>query len=148
MKKGSVNKNGFSLIEIIVVLALLTLAMTVVIPALPGFYSKIKFEDFSRVVSGDLRNAQQLTVSEQVYYCVQFFPDQREYKVLKCESREIILERSLPAEVLNITTTGLSDNEVKFNPYGAVSQSGQIILEGGFADKIIKVEPSGFIRIQ
>jgi len=98
----------------------------------------------------DLRYAQQLTVTEQKEHCVRFFPNDKEYKIIQCQDSgaEEILKTISLQEIDSITVANdLSDNEVRYNPYGAVKEAGIITLEINGKIKIIDVRPSGFVKV-
>jgi len=58
------------------------------------------------------------------------------------------LERIFPQEIINFSAAGFTNDQIEFNPYGAVREGGQITIENTKNKiKIINVRPSGFVKI-
>lgn len=140
---------AFTLIELLIVIGLIGILFLITIPALRAFQPSLQLNGATRNVVSDLRWAQQLTVTEQVEYCLQFFPSEKKYQILQCGEATPIKEVFLPEKITTLSVSGFTNDEVRFNPYGAVKESGTISLENT-KDKIksIEVRPSGFVKIQ
>jgi len=143
-------KKGFTLIEILIVIGVIGIIVVISIPAYRQFQPTLQLNGAVRGLVTDLRYAQQLTVTEQKEHCVRFFPNDKEYKIIQCQDSgaEEILKTISLQEIDSITVANdLSDNEVRYNPYGAVKEAGIITLEINGKIKIIDVRPSGFVKV-
>jgi len=134
--------------EILVIIGILGILTIMTIPALRTFQFGLQLNGVSRELISDLRYAQQLTVTEQVEYCVLFFSIDKKYQIIQCGESQPIKEKILPNEIKSLTTAGFSNDEVRYNPYGAVKEAGSITLENTKNEtKTILVRPSGFVKI-
>jgi len=156
MISESTNKKGggFTLIELLIIVGVIGILVGISIPVFKRFQPVFQLNGAVRGLVTDLRYAQQLTVTEQKEHCVRFFPESeypenKEYKIIQCqdpEAEEILKTISLQ-EIDSITITNFSNNEARYNPYGAVKEAGSITLGINGKVKTIDVRPSGFVRI-
>jgi prepilin-type N-terminal cleavage/methylation domain-containing protein len=141
-------KRGFSLIEILIAISVIIIVFLISIIALKSFQPVLQLSGATRNLINDIRYAQQITITEQIKYCVKLFSTEKKYQVIKCESEEIVFEKTLPSEIANFTNSGFADNKIEYNPYGAVKESGTITLENNQGKtKIIEIKPSGFVTV-
>ncbi len=139
---------GFTFIELLIAISVIGILAIVAIPGFRAFQPTLQLSGISRELISDLRYAQQITVTEQVEYCVVFFPIERKYQIIQCGGTQPIKEKILPGEIQTITISGFTNNEVRYNPYGAVREAGTITLENTKnITKTILVRPSGFVKI-
>jgi len=142
---------GFTLVEILVVIAIIIIIIGISIPTFKTFQPTLQLNGAVRGLVSDLRYAQQLAVTEQFEYCLRFFPGNKKYELIKCQDpkAEEILKTVFLQNISSMVITGFnSDNEARYNPYGAVRENGTITLvntEGKI--KTVEVRPSGFIKI-
>jgi hypothetical protein len=119
-----------------------------------GYQSTLELNGTARDLISDLRYAQQLSLTEQIEYCVRFpadFPIDRKCQVVQCgQTQPIKPETVIPKEIIELTFSSvLTNNEIRYNPYGAVKESVDITLKNTKGDtKIIKVKLSGFVKIK
>lgn len=147
-RQFSVSKKGFALMELLVVIGIITIIIGISVPAFRSFQPGFQLSGAVRSLVSDLRYTQQLTVTEQVNYCLQFFLLEKKYQIIQCGQSQPLLEKLLPEEIKTLTVSGFTDNKVEFNPYGAVKEDGTIILENTKdKTKTIEVRPSGFVKI-
>jgi len=139
--------NAFSLIELLITLAVISIIIGIAIPTFITLRPDIQLNESARDFVTDLRYAQQLTITEQIEYCAKYFLSEKKYQILQCDQSIVLLEKNFPNEIIDISITGFSNNETRFNPYGAVKESGSIILKNTKNNtKTIEVKPSGFIK--
>jgi len=69
----NINLKGFTLIEILVVIAILISLTLISIPFFNSFKPTLQLGSVTREIIADLRYIQQLTITEQVEYCLKFF---------------------------------------------------------------------------
>jgi len=139
---------GFTLAELLVIIGVIGILAFFTMPALRNFQSTMRLNGVSRELISDIRYAQQLAITEQLEYCVQFFPLEKRYQLIQCGGAVPIKESLLPEEIISLSVNDLTDNEIRYNPYGAVQEEGNIILENTKHEtKTILVKISGFVKI-
>ena len=147
-RRGRNYLTGFTLIEILIVISVIVILVGISVPVFRRFQPGLQLSGAVRNLVTDIRYTQQLTVTEQVEYCLRFFPLEKKYQIIQCDQSQPLLEKFLPDKIKTLTLTGFTNDEVRFNPYGAVKKSGTITLENIQNEtKNIEVRPSGFVRI-
>lgn len=140
---------AFSLIELLIVISIIAILVSFGIPALRNYKPNLELNGSVRELTSDIRYAQQLTVTEQIEYSVIFYTIERRYEIVKYGANtEIIKQVLLPKEIISLTITPLTNNEIRYNPYGAVAESGSItLMNTKNKTKTIDIRPSGFVKI-
>ena len=143
------NQKGISIMSVLVSISIITLMSMISIPYLGRYQTSLKLNGVSRNLTSDIRYAQQLTITEQVAYKVQLDAITHKYEVIRTGiATSTIKSVYFPAEVRFSEISAAMDNEVIFNSFGGVYQSGQIVLintDGKLAT--INVKPSGYIQL-
>ena len=135
--------------ELLVVLGIIALLATITVPYLKKYQPNLKLNATARDLTSNLRYAQQLTVTEQKIHLVSFDLANDRYDILKIDVatttvKTVVLDSEVSFKQIN----DLTNNEVVFNFYGGVSQSGQIILTNtNNVDATINIKPSGYIQL-
>lgn len=145
------NNKGNMLIDLLVALGIIALLSTISIPYLRKYQPNLKLNATARDLTTDIRYAQQLTVTEQKVHLVSLNDAQDKYEILKIDAAatSTVKSVSLDAEVSFKEISGLTNNQIVFNFYGGVSQSGQIILTNiNNVDAVINIKPSGYIQLE
>ncbi|MDD2696565.1 MAG: prepilin-type N-terminal cleavage/methylation domain-containing protein [Candidatus Pacebacteria bacterium] len=138
---------SFTLPEILVVIGIIGILALFALPALRAFQPNLQLSSVTQELVADLRYAQQLTVTEQKEHCLLFFPSEKKYQLKECQGA-VLKEKILPKEIESITPTGFTGDEVKYNPYGAVSEPGTVVLENTKKEtKTISIKASGFVEV-
>ena len=142
--------SGHLLMNVLVSVGVVALLSTIAIPYLRQYQPNLKLNGTARELVSDLRYAQQLTVTEQVLHMVKFYFEDDKYKILKIDTATTtIKEVVFPEEVSFQSITNLTDNEVEFNSYGAVNESGTVILiNTNDKQSTINIKPSGYMQLQ
>ena len=141
---------GFTLIELLIVIAILSIlaviSFSVVVSLQPSFHLKAATRD----LISDIRYAQQLAVTQQVDYGVLFSSSTNSYQIIKhptTSTSAVIKQKDLPGDIFFKEISGFTNDEVVYNPYGAVKESGTIILVNqNNQTKTIAIKPSGFVK--
>lgn len=147
-------KNSFTLMEFLIIIAIMAALVGISFPIFRNYQPDLQLSGIIRDLVSDLRYAQQLALTEQIEYCVQFpadFPTNREYRIVQCgESEPVKPETTIPEEIIDLTIIpALTNNEVRYNPYGAVKESAEITLRNiKENEKSIEIRPSGFVKIK
>jgi competence protein ComGD len=141
-------KQGFTLIEIFTIIGIVVVFSFVIAPVFRSYGPSLGLSGAVRELVTDCRYAQQMAITEQKEYCLKFFPTEKKYQILKCGAQTVIKEKTFSSQIQSLDLDGLVSDEVRYNPYGAVSQSGNIILENVKNEtKTISIKPSGFVEI-
>ncbi len=130
--KGWINTKGFSLLELLVVLVIISLAASLVLPSLAGGLSSVRLRTAAREFSATLRCARSLAVSLGKEQVININIDDGKYWLNEDEDNS----HELPSDVrfLNVTTqgeeiaTGVAG--VIFYPMGNSSGSSIFITAG------------------
>lgn len=143
------NQRGNLIMSILVGAGIVALLSAAVLPYLLKYQPNLKLNGVARDLATDLRYAQQMTITEQIEYLVQLDLASNNYKIQKVDTATTTLKTVVfPAEVNYQQVADLTDNQVVFNSYGAVRQSGQIVLVNtNGKTAIINVKPSGYIQL-
>jgi len=141
--------NSFTLVELLTVMLILGVLALIGIPAFKVYQPNLQLSGVVRELATDLRYAEQLAITEQVEHGIIFFPGTGQYQLVRHGNPDEVIEsKNLPTEVGFQTITGLTNNEVIFNPYGAAKEAGLVTLVNTKnATSTIDIRPSGFIKI-
>ena len=135
--------------SILVSAGIIALLSAAVLPYILKYQPNLKLNGTARDLATDLRYAQQMTITEQVEYLVQLDLTGNNYKIQKVDTATTTLKTVVfPTEINYQQVTDLTENQVVFNSYGAVRESGQIVLVNTNGKTvIINVKPSGYIQL-
>ena len=141
---------GSLLLNVLVSFGIIALMATISIPYIRQYQPNLKLNATARDLTADLRYAQQLTVTEQVIYLVDFDLDNDSYQILKSGVATTTVKTvEFDSDISFQQIINLSDNQVIFNFYGGVSEAGQIILVNTNGKTVtINVKPSGYIQLE
>jgi general secretion pathway protein H len=103
---------GFSLIEMVVVMVLLSLAVALVTPSLSKFSRSVELKAAAKKISGILRYYRSEAVNKGQVFRVFFDPDLREVKVQPMESTEEKGEDKPPQKIYSLPQ-GIHMKEIK-----------------------------------
>ena len=139
---------GFALIEILVAIGIMAILAGIGISAFNLYQPTVQLSGSTREIISELRYAEQLAVAEQVEYGIRFATSTNQYQLVRFSSQEqILITKILPDKVSFQQVSGLTNDEVKYNPYGAVREEGSIVLVNTRNEtKTILVRPSGFVK--
>lgn len=142
---------GFTLIESLVIAAIIAILAGISVSAFRGYQPDLQLSGDTRDLISNLRYTQQLAVTEQIEYCLRFpidFPTDKKYQIIQCGETQPVKEASFSETIVELTINPpLTDNEVRYNPYGAVKESTEITLRNTKdKTKTIKVKASGFVK--
>jgi len=142
-------RESFSLVEILIIIGIIGILVSIILPVFRIFEPDFQLSGTTRDLVSDFRYAQQLAVTEQVEHGVRFSILLEKYQLIRYVTPEEILKESeLPSRVSFEKIEGFTNEEVKFNPYGAVKESGTVTLKNDRGKMTtIDVRPSGFIKI-
>ncbi|MBM2820731.1 MAG: ral secretion pathway protein type fimbrial biosis protein FimT, partial [Candidatus Berkelbacteria bacterium] len=122
---------SFSFIELIVVMAVISIIMAALIPTIKNFLPSWQLSGSARLIINKLRQAQEEAVTSQHQYIIRFNPTANPptFQLIKNDGGETIMENfSLPYNSVLTLDSSITDNEVRFSSDGGPSSSGNIIF--------------------
>ncbi len=138
---------GFSLFEVVTILAVIAILGIMAYPAYLQIGPSIHLNSSIKQLAGDLRQAQQLAVEQQINHSAVFNLEANSYTINNDDSGQVIISRVLT----NLTIqeiTGLTNNTLTFTVTGGVLESGSLTLENVKGQvKILEIKPSGYVKI-
>lgn len=150
--KSNKISSGFTITELIVVIGIMLIIFSIGIPIFSGLQRKEKLSGGVRNLVTDIRYAQQLAITEQLYNGIKFIPvsdGQDEYELFRYSSSTnmvIIKSKKLPVGI-KFKSINFDNDAVVFNPYGASNEYGFVVLGNSDSSSTIEVRPSGFVKI-
>ncbi|MFA5125138.1 MAG: GspH/FimT family pseudopilin [Patescibacteria group bacterium] len=141
------NLAGFSLLELVVVIALLGIITGVGLPYYQSFTVSLQLQGAARDLTSDLRYAQQQAVTTQANYRLVFDINQNLYTVENDSTGLLIKSRIIKSPIILESTT-LASSTAIFNATGAAVSSGNVILSNSNGRRAtIDIKPSGYAQI-
>lgn len=135
---------GFTLMEMLVVLLLLSLLGGMMVPSLWDSWQQVKLDCAVQQLHRDLRWAQREAAREQHKVVVTFFRDREPYRyIVRFAGNPVNLRRrELPRGLDQLTTTTLTiDSEKRFQ------KNGHILLQKGAHKRYVYYYQTGRTRI-
>lgn len=133
----------------LVTISIFALLSTISIPYLRKYQANLKLNGVARNLTSDIRYAQQLTIMEQNVHTVELDPINNRYEIIKTGAATTTIKSvDFPLEIqFNYIDPGLG-NQIVFNSFGGVSDSGEIILQNNDSKlAAINIKPSGYIQL-
>ena len=122
------NRKGFTLIEILIVISVLALIFSITLPTLSTFSAELSLEASTKAVASELRNLQSRAILQ--------------HKTLSLDLSKL----KLPLGVKNINACNLSFSSSGFPPPGG---SGTVILQNKFGrTRKVILSSAGRVRIE
>ena len=135
--------------EIMAVMAVISLLIAISVPVYSQMAPTIKLNSVTRAITSDLRYAQQLAVTQQINHAVFFDLVNNSYFIINLESQAQIKTVEIENGVSIQNISDLTDNQAIFGATGAVVEAGQITLLNQKNDSaIIELKPSGYVQIK
>ena len=136
------------MLELVVAMAIIFLIVTISFPSLKSYSSYQDLKNSTEKMIGDLKLAQQKSVTEQIKYSLQVTALSADYSMIKKSQSPVTVENYiLPTPIVVASTTGIVAQEVIFNSAGAVENSGEIFLQNlqTLQQTKIIIKPSGYV---
>jgi len=125
MKRSTNRTKGYTLIELMVVVVIISLLLGL---SLNGLYNLIqwnKLNTAAALLSSELKNTQSRAFYEGVYYKLQFWPTLDRYRIY----RQTVLIQDIILEDIDLFNTNFTNNKVYFYPNGVPSMGGTVTLK-------------------
>ncbi|SRR6056297_2060524 len=143
------NQKGYLLINLAVGLGIIALIVALSLPHIRRYQINSKLSAEARDMAGYLRHAQQLSVTEQTVHGVEFSTSSDTYWIKRYGgATSTIKEIPLDSSVNIAHISGLVDAGVKFNFYGGVDHSGEVVLDNINTTSTVVIKPSGYVKIK
>lgn len=146
---GEINcKKGFTLAEMLVAIAVIALMAAIGLPFYRNINMNLNLSGEARDLASDLRQAQQLSVTEQINYRLIINQTENSYSIVNSQTLKKIKEKELKNEITILAVSGLVDDTAEFNATGAASSTGSIVLTNpNLRQATIEIKPSGYVKI-
>jgi type IV fimbrial biogenesis protein FimT len=157
-------QKGFTLTEMIVVIAIISILLTIAVPFFAQWQRSVQFRTTAREVTSRLREAQSRTITNNLQHGVEFeAPGFRRYRMVQgnrasnSTAWNPALQRGdwtlIPTEVTLVAANLTVNSSVEFNPNGTASIPGLVTIQiqdstTGATRFTVEVETSGRIRIR
>jgi type II secretion system protein H len=145
-------KSGFSLYELLVVVAIIAVVSTIVAPPIMSWRSSAKLRGAADNIRGDLEMSKARAVRERAPVTVTF--TEKNYRVTFTDrdgNDRTLRDRQLPAGVridLGNTAFGFMGDETRFNSRGLPIAGSAVLVNTKGEQKTIIVSTLGRIRIE
>jgi prepilin-type N-terminal cleavage/methylation domain-containing protein len=127
-------KRAYTLIEILIVLALISLIMAIAIPSF-GIFNTIKENQEFSELKRDLLMSRHKAIVENCPYEVKIDLDKNMYEIYKTNNTNLIKSKTFESGLKFIRTVDTTTNVVIFSPSGSPSRSGSFVLKKRNGDK-------------
>ena len=149
------NKTGFTLMELMIVIAILVVVSSIAVPSLTGWRNSAKLRDGASMLRVDLERTKLRAVKENNFVAVLFnaggytaFVDDGDW--IKDGSEQLVCDRQLPAGVsIDLADPDMfANNRTRFNARGRISNDGAITIVNIAGDeKEISINRFGMITV-
>jgi general secretion pathway protein H len=129
------NKNGFTLIELIIVLIIITIGATLVGIYIGGGREGLQIRSFAKDIAATLRYARNQAVSEKILYCFVIDAKDSMYRLYRVNNEaegdiQLIIDKPIPEDInVFIGEPGRDVYDIEFFPQGNTS-GGEIEVAG------------------
>ena len=157
MKESHFQK-GLSLMETLVVIALLAAILVIVMPAISNMYYAYQASTAARQMQANIRFARNAAIKQKIDYRIIINdsgdPDPNTYLIQYDPDRDGTFQ-NFPREFFDYTIPGTveidpgSVNSIDFDPRGSAQPSGSVVLEGRRGDKYrLQIFLSGSVMME
>ena len=137
------NKKGFTIIEIVLVIALIGILATISLPVYKKTAAHYSLITAARMIASDIRLAQQRSITESRSYRLLFNTGSDNYQLLSVSNKS---EINYIQKGNKIIRTNFTDKTVSYLPSGAHSQGVRVVIENKFGGFVVLL-PARKVRI-
>lgn len=146
------DKNGFSMIELMITVLVLGLLSLVLVPFSIEAVGKSQLESAARMIASDIRYGEGKALTEQRSFKILFVPTNNEYKkYFDKDNRNKYVRVKMPGRIkLSGAVFGDEGPEIRFNLRGTVLSGGSVSLTDNHGNwMFVRVVPvTGRVRIE
>jgi len=146
-------QKGFSLIEIIIVMAIIGALAGTAIPVYIGMRPSIKLSGATRQIMGDLMWARMQAISQNNEFKISFLADNYRYTILddddndgNIDAGESIITRNIQDKYRDVTFSSTA-NPI-FHPRGNASPAATVTIINSFGTKTVTIAITGRVKKQ
>ena len=144
-------RKSFSLMELVIVMAIITILAAVVVPTVRSFSPTFQLNNSTKLILNKLRQAQEEAITVQDRNSLRFnlAVNPVTFQLIKIAGSETVLEEGQLVKDVSVSfDPAATNNEVVFSSDGGPNWSGNITVTLRSSSKIINVSPAGVIKIQ
>lgn len=142
-------RTGFTLIETIVVVAIIGVMSAIAIPQMGTLMDRYRLDGAARLIWADLQNARMTAIKENRSIRAEFDFLAHTYSFFRVETGETILTRNLNGEYPTISAYKTNGGSITFISTGETlnNVNASVITLGPSASKTIEIKETGRITI-
>jgi len=142
-------RKGFTLVETIVVVAIIGVASAIAIPQMGNLMDRYRLDGAARLIWADLQNARMTAIKENRSIRAEFDFLAHTYSFFRVETGETILTRNLNGEYPTVSAYKTNGGSITFTSTGETlnNVNASIITQGPSASRTIEIKETGRITI-